>query len=604
MWTKDEIDEEYSPIDLNWNSIDDAMLCIVLDAKRDYPKNWTACLMRRNVDAYEWLMHRHPLLDGSYNSVTKLYWLMHKLEFFPKCPICGKTKYMHKNIDRFDVGYFRSCCKECAAANPERQKKIANTTEQHFGSRNFFTSTVGKAKIKKYLDDHGVVNAFQIESVKHKSCMSRKAHFGYDYTMQSPEKRALASENYRKKTGYAHQFYDPEVQAKIDKTKSENVAQGIDPRKKFKLNWRVKRYKSIASLSHEVVPLFTLEHFIEFDRKSQYHELFDWHCNKCGKDFKAYLDQNLINRAGLPARCLNCHPIDSGTSRYEFELEEFLSTECGVDVKMHDRSILDPLEIDCVIPSKKIGIEFDGLFFHSEMGGMKDKTYHVFKTDEARRRADYRLIHIFEDEWVNKQAIVKSRLKDILGIYSKRIFARKCIVKKIDRDTSKSFINTNHIQGWCNSKVNYGLYFGSKLVSVMTFGKPRFSKTYDWELLRFCSTLGSHVVGAAGKLLAAFEREFCPKSLLSYADRRWSIGNLYDVLGFKLDHITEPNYWYLKSGVCGRFPRIDFQKHKLKSILSTFDANCTEVENMRNNGYDRIFDCGNFAYVKMYTSSM
>ena len=328
--------------------------------------------------------------------------------------------------------------------------------------------------------------------------------------------------------------------------------------------------------------------------------MFDWHCNKCGENFKAYLDQNLITRENLPARCLKCHPINSGTSKYEHEIEEFLVDACHMDVKMHDRSILDPLEIDCVVPSKKIGIEFDGLFFHSEISGKKDKNYHVFKTDEAKRRANYRLIHIFEDEWVNKQDIVKSRLKDIFGIYSRRIFARKCAVKKVDRATSKSFIDANHIQGWCNSKVAYGLYFNDELVSIMTFGKPRYSKKHDWELLRFCSALGSHVVGAAGKLLAAFEREFYPKSLLSYADRRWSAGNLYQALGFKLDHVAEPNYWYLKSGICRRFPRVDFQKHKLKHILETFDPSSSEVENMHQNGYDRIFDCGNFVYVKQY----
>jgi len=78
----------------------------------------------------------------------------------------------------------------------------------------------------------------------------------------------------------------------------------------------------------------------------------------------------------------------------------------------------------------------------------------------------------------------------------------------------------------------------------MTFSKPRFDKIHDWELVRFCNTLGYHIPGAASKLLRHFERTYLPKSLISYADRRWSIGTLYTKLGFVLDHSTNPNYWY------------------------------------------------------------
>lgn len=591
----------YSKIDLHWTQEDEDFLRIAIDTHNQHRSNWVSILKKDHPEVLDWVWHRHPLLTDAYNISTHLYWLEHKLTEFPRCKVCGKP--MSKDIDSYDKGYFRACDKFCGARDPERTQKCQHTCLDRYGSINYLSSKYGKAKRDAWLAKQGVTNAFQLESVKEKSKKSRKEHFGYEFTMQSPEKRKLASDNYKKKTGYSHQFCDPMVKAKIDKTKSESIAQGIDPRKKFKRNWRVKRYNSISTLSNEVVPLFTLEYFMQFDRKGQYHEPFDWHCNKCGHDFKAYLDQNLITREGRPARCLMCYPIDSGTSRYEHELEEFLVDECHVDVKMHNRTILDPLEIDCIIPSKKIGIEFDGLFFHSETNGKKSKNYHVFKTDEAERRAGYRLMHIFEDEWVNKQDIVKSRLKDILGIYGRKIFARKCIVKKIGRAISKSFIDANHIQGWCNCKVSYGLYFNTELVSVMTFGKPRFNKKHEWELLRFCSKIGYHVIGAAGKLLAAFEREFEPKSLLSYADRRWSIGSLYQALGFKLDHIAAPNYWYLRSCTCARLPRTDFQKHKLKGILKTFDPTLSEVENMRRNGYDRIFDCGNLVYVKVYVCS-
>ena len=99
----------------------------------------------------------------------------------------------------------------------------------------------------------------------------------------------------------------------------------------------------------------------------------------------------------------------------------------------------------------------------------------------------------------------------------------------------------------------------------MTFGKSRFNKKFEWELLRFCNKLGYHVPGAAGKLLKHFERNWNPKSLISYADRRWSRGKLYEALGFKIDHVSRPDYWYLKpSNPTILYRREKFQKRKLK----------------------------------------
>ena len=138
----------------------------------------------------------------------------------------------------------------------------------------------------------------------------------------------------------------------------------------------------------------------------------------------------------------------------------------------------------------------------------------------------------------------------------------------------------------------------------MTFGKTRFSKKYEWELLRFCCKLGYHIPGAAGKLLKHFERKYNPKSLVSYADRRWSQGQLYGKLGFTLDHVSNPDYWYFKQNTILLESRVKYQKYKLSKILDNFDENKTEVENMKANGYFRIFDCGNFVFVKEYPENV
>lgn len=105
------------------------------------------------------------------------------------------------------------------------------------------------------------------------------------------------------------------------------------------------------------------------------------------------------------------------------------------------------------------------------------------------------------------------------------------------------------------------------------------------------------VVGGASKLLAHFEKEQHPQSLVTYADRRWSDGDLYRKLGFVLAHKTKPSYFYVKNAC--RYSRIKFQKHKLKDLLEDYNEDLSEVQNMKNNGYTRIFDCGNYVFTKL-----
>ena len=182
---------------------------------------------------------------------------------------------------------------------------------------------------------------------------------------------------------------------------------------------------------------------------------------------------------------------------------------------------------------------------------------------------------------------------------SQKIFARKCEIKEINYLDSSSFLEYNHMQGNCNSSVKIGLYHNNELVSVMTFRKHR---KYEWEIARFANKINTNVVGGASKLLRYFERKYSPKSLLSYANRRWSQGNLYETLGFQFIENTPPNYFYFKPNENILYPREMFQKHKLANKLELFDETLSEVKNMFMNGYRIIYDSGNKKYVKFYKS--
>lgn len=225
-------------------------------------------------------------------------------------------------------------------------------------------------------------------------------------------------------------------------------------------------------------------------------------------------------------------------------------------IMVGSRLVIPPRELDIYLPGKKLAIEFDGLFWHSDANDIITKAYHVGKT-EACDEKGIRLIHVFEDEWIEKRRIVESRLKNLLGVYDKTVFARKCEIKDVTLREAELFQNSSHIQGTVRSKARLGLYFENELIALMTFGKCRFDKKHEWEMLRFCCKLGYHIPGAAGKLLKHFEKTYRPKSLVSYADRRWSTGNLYKALGFMFVRNSSPNYWYV-SNTMKRYSRIEF----------------------------------------------
>lgn len=296
-------------------------------------------------------------------------------------------------------------------------------------------------------------------------------------------------------------------------------------------------------------------------------------------------------------RCPKCY---GNISKAEDEIYNLIKRKTP-DAIQSDKTTIYPLQLDIYIPSKNIAVEYCGLYWHSEKLG-KHKTYHLNKLEECNKKG-IRLITIFEDEWLHNKDITISRLYNILGVNKNiSIYARKCSVKEINTKNASDFCELHHIQGYHKSTVKLGLFNNNKLVSVMTFDKPSISKGYYnsttnkvFELNRFCSDKNYKVVGAASKLLKYFIRNYNPKQIFSYADRRWSDGSLYRTLGFKLSGYSQPNYWYVIKDT--RKHRFSFRKSVLKNKLKKFESSLTEYENMKYNGYDRIWDCGNMKYI-------
>lgn len=287
--------------------------------------------------------------------------------------------------------------------------------------------------------------------------------------------------------------------------------------------------------------------------------------------------------------CRICYP---NLSIPEQELREFISNNYDGWVENNNRDIISPQELDVVLPDLGLAFEMDGEYWHHEE--RKGPLYHLNKT-EAVESVEYQLIHITDIQWATKQNIVKSRILALLG-KSTKIMARKCIVNKLD-SMPREFLDANHIQGaGAPTGINYGLFHGDTLVAVMTFKKTSLNGA-EYELVRYCSLLNTTIVGGAGKLLKAFEREYNSPSIMSYAARDWSKGGLYTSLGFTHLRNTEPGYHYFKG--MQTFSRQTFQKAKLQALFpEIYEKAKSEKDIMTEAGYRRYYDSGNMVFIK------
>jgi hypothetical protein len=461
------------------------------------------------------------------------------------------AKMMDTNMNRYGVPY--------TLLDEGVKEKMKETNLYKFGTTYPLESVVIRDKAKT-------------------TCMER---YGVEYLFESPDILAKCEKTNIEKLGYPYPLQSAEIRDKVSKTVFEKY--GVS--NAYAIPWvreaantaLLEKYDGIhhsqRHISDETIEILN-------DKSALTVMATELTSNEMAE--KLQISHNTVvvylRKYGLSAV--------RNQSTFERLVTGFVSA-IGCDCVSMSREIFKGLELDIYLPDYNLAIECNGSYWHSELNG-KDKNYHLNKTKKCEEKG-IQLIHIWEHDWNRNPELVKQRLLTKLG-KNERIFARKTQLARLQTKTASDFLNKHHIQGTSPSSLKYGLYEGDELVAVMTFGKSRFSKKYEWELLRYCST--KQVVGGASKLFKIFKDEYQPKSVVSYSDKMWNTGSVYKALGFEYVHTSAPAYYYTKN-YTDFANRVQFQKHKLPKKLDNFDPSITEWENMRANGYDRIWDCGN-----------
>lgn len=507
---------------------------------------------------------RHVSLTHKMKMEDYYFQFLKKNEKEGFCKICNKRT----NFRNISEGFLTYCSSKCANLDPIVRQKSINTYLEKTGYEHNMYNPESRKKIKQTnLNRYGVEYAIRNDKIKEKLKQTNLNRYGVEHASQTEWFKEKLKQTNLEKFGVDNYFKSKEF---------------------IKKNSELTRERKEKLFKERFVPngyeLISYEKGLDVILKCPKQHIF--------KEHKHFVIKRIAENYEVCSICKPKNSFGQQVSKSEKDILRFIKKIYEGKIIENCNNLIKPYELDIYLPDLNLAIEYNGLIYHSEL--YKDKNYHLMKTEKCLKK-NVQLIHIFEDDWIYKIEIVKNRLKSLIGL-GRKLYARKCIVKEIDNETIEKFLENNHIQGYVKSSINIGLFYNEELVSIMTFGKTRFEKKYEWELLRFCNSGDLNVVGAAGKLLKYFENKYNPKSLISYADRSWSKGNLYDKIGFELLCKTTPNYFYIVDGI--RMGRFRFRKSEL--IKDGFDKDKTEHEIMLERKLYRIYNSGNLKFVKEY----
>ena len=147
-------------------------------------------------------------------------------------------------------------------------------------------------------------------------------------------------------------------------------------------------------------------------------------------------------------------------------------------------------------------------------------------------------------------------------------------------------------------KLIFGLYYNGELIEIMSFGKPRYNKKYEYELLRLCTKFEYNVIGGSEKLFKYFINNYNPTSIISYCDNSKFKGNVYKTLGFELKNYGTPSkHWYndkLKLHITDNLLR---QRGFDQLFKTKYGKGVSNEQLMRNNKFVEIYDAGQSVWV-------
>jgi len=471
------------------------------------------------------------------------------------CSICGDVFYSNvKDAKTCSKEHHRNCV-VCGKDFIVDRYNVRNTCSakcssvKKYGVEFYLQSREAKEKTKQTLKEkYGVENISQVKEVKDKVKQTCLEKYGAENYMQTEEGQAKRKATNLEKYGVEEILADKKFREQIAKINVEKY--GVE----HPMQTKEIRAKHVAKMNklYNVDNPMQVEEFRSKLLRIWKEEHFD--TSNLVVKFRQLLSENNI----------------------EFE-SEFALGQYLYDIKVNNYLI----EINPTITHNSALSIFPNTL-------PTDPKYHLNKSQIASENG-YQCIHVFDwDDWNRILLLIQPK---------EHIYARKCKVVEVDRKTAEEFTSKYHIQGACiGQNLNLGLEYNGQLIQVMTFGKPRYTRKYDLELLRLCSISNIRVIGGASKLFKHFTNLYPDKSILSYCNLSKFNGKVYEEIGMTLHHISEPAKVWSKNNeyITDNYLR---QRGFDQIFHTNFGKGSSNEELMLKHKWLPVYDCGQKVFV-------
>ncbi|MFA5586157.1 MAG: hypothetical protein WDA02_06380 [Saccharofermentanales bacterium] len=425
----------------------------------------------------------------------------------------------------------------------ETKKKSKETNLKKYGVENSSQNeNIKKKKEQTFLKRYGTTNPNKNEQIKEKIKNTNLERYGLITCLLSKKSIKKSKETNLKKYGVEYPLQSELIRKKSlssikEKYKVDNISKLKETQFKIKSSCLNKYGVDNYSKVIQIEKLKKNKYFLNIDYGNRkIHMKCDYNKDHNFEiDFLLYTSRKQYKRKF----CTICFPYKSNISQLQTNLCDFIRDNYSDVILVGKRDIISPYELDIYLPKLNLAFEFNGLYWHNEEN--KPNNYHKIKTDMCIKK-DIKLIHIYEDDWLYKQDIIKSIILNKLNKTPIKIYAKNCEIREIsDNKLVIDFLNINHLLGKTKLDINIGLYFNNNLVSIMCLSK----NNDNYEILRFCGLLNYVIVGGISKIFKYFIDKYKPIMVIGYVDKSYSNGETFKILNFKLDKTLEPNFHYI-----------------------------------------------------------
>lgn len=510
----------------------------------DTPKSISNIVTGRS-NLKDWLHKNYPefyqyLIDkyGMDDFKVMVYMYYNGIDNIPVCRMCGKPVKFHG----YTYGFAKYCGSKCARESDESMEKYKHTNIERYGED--YSKVISKKVNKTKLEKYGKSGYNNPEKNK-ETCLQR---YGVDNPMKNKDIQEKTKQTCLDKYG---------VETYL---KSEEYLS--------KRQYYIEKAKQTCLDKYGVISPMQLE------------------------EYKEKVNKTCLEKYGVKWNCMReeAHNSRNSNSKPNEYIKEILQSN---NISFEREFVIGDYVYDFKI--RNILLEINPYATHNinwnPYGGkIIDKEYHLLKTRHAVEHG-YRVINIWD--WDDIDKIISSICK------KDSIYARKCEVKIVSKKEAKEFLDLYHFQNNCNGqKLILGLYYLGELVQIMTFGKPRYNKKYEWELHRLCTHHKYIVVGGAERLFKYFINNHNPSSIISYCDNSKFKGDIYKELGFIMKNPGSPSkHWYndkLKLHVTDNLLR---QRGFDQLFNTEYGKGISNEQLMRDNKFVEIYDAGQSTWV-------